>query len=123
MPRRKKQSSEAAVRDVLRREKIRIVLDGLRSEIRVAELCRRARQVDATFVLRYLSALEQSDVRLLRPHLHGAARLFADARAAQRLLSWGTRSRIASAIAKLPAAFGWPSSGKKYSSACSGVFM
>jgi len=49
MPRRKKQSSEAAVRDVLRREKIRIVLDGLRSEIRVAELCRRARQVDATF--------------------------------------------------------------------------
>jgi hypothetical protein len=35
MPRRKKQSSEAAVRDIRR------VLDGLRGEISVAELCRR----------------------------------------------------------------------------------
>ena len=46
MPRRKKQSSEAAVRDIRRKtrrrfsaeEKIRIVLDGLRGEISVAEL-------------------------------------------------------------------------------------
>ena len=44
-----KQSSEAAVRDIRRRtrrkfsseEKIRIVLDGLRGEVSVAELCRR----------------------------------------------------------------------------------
>ena len=44
-----KQSSEAAVRDIRRRtrrkfsaeEKIRIVLDGLRGEMSVAELCRR----------------------------------------------------------------------------------
>jgi hypothetical protein len=49
MPRRKKQSSEAAVRDLRRKtrrrfsaeEKIRIVLDGLRGEVSVAELCRR----------------------------------------------------------------------------------
>jgi transposase len=59
MPRRKKQSSEAAVRDIRRKtrrrfsaeekirivldglRKIRIVLDGLRGEISVAELCRR----------------------------------------------------------------------------------
>ena len=49
MPRRKKQSTEAAVRDIRRQtrrrfsaeEKIRIVLDGLRGEVSVAELCRR----------------------------------------------------------------------------------
>jgi transposase len=49
MPRRKKQSSEAVVRDIRRKtcrrfsaeEKIQIVLDGLRGEISVAELCRR----------------------------------------------------------------------------------
>jgi transposase len=49
MPRRRKQSSEAAVRDIRRKtrrrfsaeEKIRIVLDGLRGEVSVAELCRR----------------------------------------------------------------------------------
>jgi transposase len=49
MPRRKKQSSEVAVRDIRRKtrrrfsaeEKIRIVLDGLRGEVSVAELCRR----------------------------------------------------------------------------------
>ena len=49
MPRRKKQSSEAAVRDIRRKtrrrfsaeEKIRIVLDGMRGEVSVAELCRR----------------------------------------------------------------------------------
>ena len=49
MPRRKKQSSEATVRDIRRKtrrrfsaeEKIRIVLDGLRGEMSVAELCRR----------------------------------------------------------------------------------
>jgi transposase len=49
MPRRKKQSSEAAGRDIRRKtrwrfsaeEKIRIVLDGLRGEVSVAELCRR----------------------------------------------------------------------------------
>ena len=49
MPRRKKQSSEAAVREMRRKtrrrfsaeEKIRIVLDGLRGEVSVAELCRR----------------------------------------------------------------------------------
>ena len=49
MPRRKKQSSEAAVRDIRRKtcrrfsaeEKIRIVLDGLRGEVSVAELRRR----------------------------------------------------------------------------------
>ncbi len=46
---RKKQSSEAAVREIRRRtrrrfsaeEKIRIVLDGLRGESSIAELCRR----------------------------------------------------------------------------------
>ena len=46
---RKKQSSEAAVRAIRRRtrrrfsseEKIRIVLDGLRGESSIAELCRR----------------------------------------------------------------------------------
>ena len=49
MPRRKKQSSEAAVRELRRRtrrrfsaeEKVRVVLDGLRGEMSVAELCRR----------------------------------------------------------------------------------
>ena len=49
MPSKKKQSSEAAVREIRRRarrrfsaeEKIRIVLDGLRGEVSVAELCRR----------------------------------------------------------------------------------
>ena len=49
MASRKKQSSEAAVREIRRRsrrrfsaeEKIRIVLDGLRGEESVAELCRR----------------------------------------------------------------------------------
>jgi transposase len=49
MPKRKKQSSEAAVRDIRRKtrrrfsaeEKIRFVLDGLRGEVSVAELCRR----------------------------------------------------------------------------------
>lgn len=49
MPRKNKQSSEAAVREIRRRtrrkfsaeEKIRIVLDGLRGEMSVAELCRR----------------------------------------------------------------------------------
>ncbi len=49
MTARKKQSSEAAVREIRRRarrrfsaeEKIRIVLDGLRGEVSVAELCRR----------------------------------------------------------------------------------
>ncbi len=49
MPRKKKQSSEAAVREIRRRtrrrfsaeEKVRVVLDGLRGEMSVAELCRR----------------------------------------------------------------------------------
>jgi transposase len=49
MPAKKKQSSEAAVREIRRRarrrfsaeEKIRIVLEGLRGEDSVAELCRR----------------------------------------------------------------------------------
>ncbi len=49
MPVKKKQSSEAAVREIRRRsrrrfsaeEKIRVVLDGLRGEMSVAELCRR----------------------------------------------------------------------------------
>ena len=49
MPRKNKQSSEAAVREIRRRtrrkfsaeEKTRIVLDGLRGEMSVAELCRR----------------------------------------------------------------------------------
>ena len=49
MPRRKKQSSEAAVRDIRRKsrrrfsaeEKIRSVLDGLRGEVSIPELCRR----------------------------------------------------------------------------------
>ncbi len=49
MTKQKKQSSEAAVREIRRRtrrkfspeEKIRIVLDGLRGEQSVAELCRR----------------------------------------------------------------------------------
>jgi len=49
MPRTKKQSTEAAVREIRRRtrrkfspeEKIRIVLEGLRGEQSVSELCRR----------------------------------------------------------------------------------
>ncbi len=49
MTQQKRQSSEAAVREIRRRtrrkfspeEKIRIVLDGLRGEQSVAELCRR----------------------------------------------------------------------------------
>ena len=49
MSRTKKQSSEAAVREIRRRtrrkfsseEKIRIVLEGLRGEQSVSELCRR----------------------------------------------------------------------------------
>ena len=49
MPVKKKQSSEAAVREIRRRsrrrfsaeEKIRVVLDGLRGAMSVAELCRR----------------------------------------------------------------------------------
>ena len=49
MPRKKKQSSEAAVREIRRRarrrfsaeEKIRIVLEGLRGEEGIAALCRR----------------------------------------------------------------------------------
>jgi transposase len=49
MAARKKQSTEAAVREIRRRarrrfsaeEKIRIVLEGLRGEMSVAELCRR----------------------------------------------------------------------------------
>ncbi len=49
MPVKKKQSSEAAVREIRRRsrrrfsaeEKIRVVLEGLRGEMSVAELCRR----------------------------------------------------------------------------------
>ena len=49
MPRKKKQSSEAAVREIRRRtrrrfsaeEKVRVVLEGLRGEESIAELCRR----------------------------------------------------------------------------------
>ena len=49
MTRQKKQSSEAAVREIRRRtrrkfspeEKIRIVLEGLRGEQSISELCRR----------------------------------------------------------------------------------
>ena len=49
MPRKKNQSSDAAVREIQRRarrrfsaeEKIRIVLEGLRGEESIAELCRR----------------------------------------------------------------------------------
>ena len=49
MPRKKKQSSEAAVREIRRRarrrfsaeEKIRIVLEGLRGEESIAALCRQ----------------------------------------------------------------------------------
>jgi transposase len=49
MTNQKKQSSEAAVREIRRRtrrkfspeEKIRIVLEGLRGEASIAELCRR----------------------------------------------------------------------------------
>jgi transposase len=49
MSRKKKQTSEAKVRDIRRKtrrrfsaeEKIRIVLDGLRGEVSISELCRR----------------------------------------------------------------------------------
>ncbi len=49
MPRKKKQSSEAAVREIRRRtrrrfsaeEKVRVVLEGLRGEESIAALCRR----------------------------------------------------------------------------------
>ena len=49
MPRKQKQSAEAAINDIRRRtrrkfsaeEKVRIVLEGLRGEQGVAELCRR----------------------------------------------------------------------------------
>ena len=49
MPRKKKQSTEAAVREIRRHtrrkfapeEKIRIVLEGLRGEQSISELCRR----------------------------------------------------------------------------------
>lgn len=49
MAKKKKQTSEAAVREIRRKtrrrfsaeEKIRIVMDGLRGEVSVAELCRR----------------------------------------------------------------------------------
>jgi len=49
MSNQKKQSTEAAVREIRRRsrrkfspeEKIRIVLEGLRGEERIADLCRR----------------------------------------------------------------------------------
>jgi transposase len=49
MSRSKKQSTEAAVREIRRRtrrkfsseEKIRIVLEGMRGEVSIAELCRR----------------------------------------------------------------------------------
>ena len=52
MAKQKKQTSEAAVREIRRRtrrkfspeEKIRIVLEGLRGEEGVAELCRRQQQ-------------------------------------------------------------------------------
>ena len=52
MPRKKKQSSEAAVREIRRRarrrfsaeEKIRIVLEGLRGEESIAALCARRPQ-------------------------------------------------------------------------------
>ena len=53
MANQKKRSSEAAVREIRRRtrrkfspeEKIRIVLEGLRGEQSVSELCRRRREV------------------------------------------------------------------------------
>ena len=49
MPTKKKQSTEAAVREIRRRtrrkfapeEKVRIVLEGLRGEQSISELCRR----------------------------------------------------------------------------------
>ncbi len=49
MPSKKKQSTEAAVREIRRRtrrkfapeEKVRIVLEGLRGEQSISELCRR----------------------------------------------------------------------------------
>ena len=49
MPRKKKQSSEAAVREIRRRtrrrfsagKRVRVVLEGLRGEESIAELCRR----------------------------------------------------------------------------------
>ena len=57
MPRTKKQSTEAAVREIRRRtrrkfapeEKIRIVLEGLRGEQSISELCRRIGSSKALF--------------------------------------------------------------------------
>ena len=57
MPRKKKQSSEAAVREIRRRarrrfsaeEKIRIVLEGLRGEESIAALCAYSADCDRQF--------------------------------------------------------------------------
>ena len=64
MSRKKKPSAEAAVRDIRRRtrrrfsaeEKIRIVLEGLRGEQSVSELCRRE-GIAATLYYRWSKAL------------------------------------------------------------------
>ncbi len=61
MPSQKKQSTEAAIRDIrrrtrrkfARRRKIRIVLEGLRGEQSVSELCRRREGIAANLYYRW----------------------------------------------------------------------
>ena len=81
MPRKKKPSAEAAVRDIRRRtrrrfsaeEKIRIVLEGLRGEQSVSELCRRE-GIAATLYYRWSKDfLEAGKKRLAGALVHNSS--------------------------------------------------
>jgi len=77
MPAKKKQSSEAAVREIRRRarrrfsaeEKIRIVLEGLRGEESIAALCRRE-GIDKQTYSTELARVSQ-DLTLVKVEHHG----------------------------------------------------